>query len=214
MLCARTRPEYALSVSVVTPASNARSADQDVGEPRDPGKTALTPESIAGGGILAETAREVEALEAEQRERESAQERLAHRLTAATGTMTFVVLNLFWFASWIVLNLPGMPTVFDPFPFALLTMLVSLEAIILSVLVLISENAQSRRAERRASIDMHVNVLAEREITRLIELVTDIHKTLGLTPPPPDEREMATPTHLVEVANSLDAVSQAEDKHA
>jgi uncharacterized membrane protein len=174
----------------------------------------MNPASVEDEGVLAETAREVEALEAEQRERESRQERLAHRLTAATGTMKFVVINLIWFASWIVLNLPGMPTGFDPFPFALLTMLVSLEAIILSVLVLISENAQSRRAERRASIDMQVNVLAEREITRLVELVTEIHKELGLAPPPREDSEMATPTHLVEVASSLDAVSQAEDERA
>jgi uncharacterized membrane protein len=174
---------------------------------------ATTAESKPGGGVLAQTAQEVEALEAEQRERESLQERLANAVTTATGSMTFVVINLVWFAAWIIVNLPGMPLRFDPFPSPLLTMLVSLEAIILAVLVLISENAQSRRAEHRARIDMQVNVLAEREVTRLVELVTEIHEKLGLTPPPRDERnEMATPTPLKEVASSLDAVS--EDEHA
>ena len=161
--------------------------------------------------VLAQTAQEVAALEEDQRQNESFQARLAHRVTAATGSLTFIAANLAWFAVWIGMNLPGMPTEFDPFPFSLLTMLVSLEAIVLSVLVLISENAQSQRDDRRARIDMQVNVLAEREITRLVGLVSEIHEKLGLTPPPREgRREMATPTHLTEVANSLDAASKGE----
>jgi len=172
-------------------------------------------QSRLGTGVLAETAQEVEALEAEEREREPLQERLADRITAATGTLTFVAINVIWFAAWIILNLPGMSTRFDSFPFPLLTMLVSLEAIILAVFVLISENAQSRRAERRARIDMQVNVLAEREITRLVKLVAEIHERLGLTPPPREEHsEMATPTHLDEVADALDAVAEATAERA
>jgi len=165
--------------------------------------------STPGAGVLAQTAQEVEALEAEERDREPLQERVANRITAATGTLTFVAINVIWFATWIVLNLPVMPTRFDTFPFPLLTMLVSLEAIILAVFVLISENAQSQRAERRARIDMQVNVLAEREITRLVEMVAEIHGKLGLARPPDDEHsEMATPTHLDEVAGALDAVER------
>ena len=200
-----------MSVSVVDQASEAsgsRSEAPKVGT-RDEAD-ATTAASAAGGGVVAQTAQEVEALEAEQRGKESLQERIAHRFTAATGTMTFVLINLVWFASWISLNLPAMPTRFDPFPFPLLTMLVSLEAIVLSVLVLISENAQARSAERRASIDMQVNVLAEREVTRLVELVSEIHEKLGLSPPHREEREMSRPTHLTEVARAHDEASPPE----
>ncbi|HEX2258602.1 MAG TPA: DUF1003 domain-containing protein [Actinomycetota bacterium] len=93
-----------------------------------------------------------------------AQTRVADRITAFSGSMTFVYLHVAWFAFWIAINeglhLLGLPR-FDPFPFGLLTMIVSLEAIFLGTFVLISQNRQSQRADIRSQLDFENNVRSE-----------------------------------------------------
>lgn len=96
-------------------------------------------------------------------------ERLSDFLTRVAGDIRFVYFNFLWFASWIVLNthiIPGLEP-FDPFPFGLLTMIVSLEAIFLSLFVLISQNRQTVREKVRNDIEYEVNIQAEREIKEL-----------------------------------------------
>lgn len=129
-----------------------------------------------------------------------------------TGSMLFAAINAVWFIVWIAVNLPGSPWVFDPFPFALLTMVVSLEAIGLSIFVLISENSQARRADRLARLEMQVNVIAEREITKLLDLVTDIHDQLGLAGGlTPELREMRSETRLADIAEAMDSARPEGD---
>ena len=93
----------------------------------------------------------------------SDQDRLADAITRFAGSMSFVYLHVGWFAVWIVLNagLVGSAVVFDDFPFGLLTMIVSLEAIFLSTFVMISQNREATRAEVRASLDFETNLTAE-----------------------------------------------------
>jgi uncharacterized membrane protein len=76
-----------------------------------------------------------------------------------------------WFAVRILANVGwfGIEP-FDPFPFGLLTTIVSLEAIFLSTFVLVSQNRQSAIADRRAQLDLQINLLAEYEVTRLLKL--------------------------------------------
>jgi uncharacterized membrane protein len=92
----------------------------------------------------------------------SDQDRAADAITRFAGSMSFVYLHLGWFAVWIVLNvgLVGSTFVFDDFPFGLLTMIVSLEAIFLSTFVMISQNREATRAEVRASLDFETNLTA------------------------------------------------------
>jgi uncharacterized membrane protein len=164
-------------------------------------------------GVLEGTAREAATLEAKERSKERTQDRVADRITAATGTLAFVGINVACFAVWIMLNLSGMPTRFDPFPFAFLTIIVPFEAMILAVFVLISENAQARRAERRARLEMQVNILAEREISKLVGLVAEIHEHLGLHGHVGEEvREMQGATRLEHVAEAVEAMeAELED---
>src|SRR6185312_8650424 len=83
---------------------------------------------------------------------------------------------------WIVINEGWIPEFapFDPFPFNLLTTAVSLEAIVLTVVVLISQNFQSRIADMRAELDFEINVRAEKEVTKLIAMVRQIQEQLGI----------------------------------
>src|SRR4029077_1205632 len=94
-------------------------------------------------------------LEEEQLRARSISERIAAAFTRAAGTATFAIAHLVWFTVWIVVNSTWARGIerfdpFDPFPFNLLTMLVSLEAIFLSIWILISQNQMTRQADRRA----------------------------------------------------------------
>ena len=88
------------------------------------------------------------------------QDRIADVITSFSGRMIFVYVHVVWFGAWILLNAGnfGVPP-FDPYPYGLLTMMVSLEAIFLSTFVLISQDRFSREAEHRAKLDMHIGLL-------------------------------------------------------
>jgi uncharacterized membrane protein len=111
----------------------------------------------------------------------SLQDRVADVLTAFSGSMAFVYLHAIWFAVWIVLNRGWFGTrPFDPFPYGLLTMIVSLEAIFLSTFVLVSQNRMSVMADKRADLDLQINLLAEHEVTRILTLVDAMAKRMGV----------------------------------
>jgi uncharacterized membrane protein len=92
-----------------------------------------------------------------------AQDRLADAITNFSGSMSFVWIHSAWFAIWVAVNLGAMGAalVFDQYPFGLLTLVVSLEAIFLTTFVMISQNRQAARADVRAEIDFENNVRAE-----------------------------------------------------
>jgi CRP/FNR family transcriptional regulator, cyclic AMP receptor protein len=97
-------------------------------------------------------------------------ERLTDWIAWFSGSLQFLALTAVWFAVWIAVNtLPlGVP-VFDPFPFGLLTMIVSLEAIFLSCFVLISQNRQAEKDHLRSDVEYEINIKAEMEIAHLHE---------------------------------------------
>jgi len=96
-----------------------------------------------------------------------------------SGSMQFLIINGLWFLFWIVANtLPVGVNQFDPFPFGLLTMIVSLEAIFLSCFVLISQNRQAAKDKIRADVEYEVNIKAELEIAHLHEKVDHIHEEI------------------------------------
>lgn len=104
--------------------------------------------------------------------KKSMQDRFSDAITAFVGSMEFVYMHIAWFFLWIVWNMGffALP-VFDPYPFGLLTMIVSLEAIFLSTFVLISQNRMSVMADQRADLDLHVNLLAEYEVTKMLRII-------------------------------------------
>ena len=91
------------------------------------------------------------------------QDVVADRVTAFAGSLNFVYIHSAWFLVWIILNvgLIGAGLKFDPFPFGLLTMIVSLEAIFLSTFVMVSQNRQAKRADLRAQLEFETNLRAE-----------------------------------------------------
>ena len=109
------------------------------------------------------------------------QDRIADVITSFSGRMLFAYVHIVWFGVWIVLNTGWFGLhAFDPFPYGLLTMIVSLEAIFLSTFVLISQNRLSEETERRADLDLHIGLLTEHELTRVLQMLDAIQDNLGI----------------------------------
>jgi uncharacterized membrane protein len=110
-------------------------------------------------------------------QRQALEDRISGAITDFAGSMRFVYIHTLWFGMWITVNAGLLLAIglhiipFDPFPFGLLTLVVSLEAIYLSTFVMIAQNRQSALADARAQADYAVNVKAEAETARLLHLV-------------------------------------------
>lgn len=122
--------------------------------------------------------------------------KLSDDLTAITGTPTFLFFNAYFFVIWVVLNTGILPfiTPFDPYPFGFLTMMVSLEAIFLSIFVLISQNRSAYISTLRDEVHLQLNIRAEREITKTLEVLSTIRKKMGITEYDPELEQMLQET--------------------
>lgn len=106
--------------------------------------------------------------------------RFADRATRFIGSVRFLVLQTIATLGWIAWNsgvTGGAP--FDPYPFQALTLVLSIEAIVLTALVLISQNRMSDVQERRAEVDLQINLLDEKETTRILQIVDAIAVKVG-----------------------------------
>jgi uncharacterized membrane protein len=116
------------------------------------------------------------------------QERLADGITSFSGRMSFVYFHVLWFGAWLLLNTGRLGIApFDPYPYGLLTMIVSLEAIFLSTFVLISQNRLGEESDRRADLDLHIGLLTEAELTRVLTMLHAIQDKLGIACDAPEE---------------------------
>lgn len=107
-------------------------------------------------------------------------DRVAEFVAQFCGSITFVWIHAVLFAAWIGWNvLPKLPH-FDPYPFTFLTLCVSLEAIFLSSFILISQNYEMRITERRNQLDLQINLLAEQENTKMLQLLDRMARKMGL----------------------------------
>ncbi|MDQ6800117.1 MAG: DUF1003 domain-containing protein [Acidobacteriota bacterium] len=106
-------------------------------------------------------------------------QRVADWIAWFSGSMLFLLLNGLWFVIWIIINtFPVGLARFDPYPFGLLTMIVSLEAIFLSCFVLISQNRQAEKDRIRGNIEYDVNIKAELEIAHMHEKVDRLYEQM------------------------------------
>lgn len=139
-----------------------------------------TPEELTGA-----VQRNIQALVALRREfeaRKTGQHRVADAITRFAGSMGFVGGHALLVIAWLIINTGHVPSVrpFDPYPFVMLAMIASVEAIFLTAFVLISQNRMSELADQRADLDLQIGLLAEQEITHVIGLLDAMSKQLGL----------------------------------
>jgi uncharacterized membrane protein len=114
--------------------------------------------------------------------------RLADKATRFIGSVRFLVLQTIATLAWIAWNVLA-PNAFDPYPFQALTLALSIEAILLTALVLISQNRMADVQERRAEVDLQINLLDEKETTRILQIVDAIAQKVGADVKRDDELE-------------------------
>jgi uncharacterized membrane protein len=157
--------------------------------------------------------RNIEALRRWREEEESRatlQERVAGVITRFSGSITFVYVHIATYGFWIVANLGWLPGVspWDP-TFVILAMVASVEAIFLSTFILITQNGMALSAERRAELDVQIGLLAEAEITKLVELVSEIAERMKV--PDAEEQGVEEMKRRVKPEAVLEAIEQSEE---
>jgi uncharacterized membrane protein len=132
------------------------------------------------------------ALKAAHTSKRTVIERIAVGATRIAGSTTFLMAHLVWFIIWIAWNTGTLrvPPI-DPFPFGLLTTIVSLEAIVLSIFVLIGQSREGKIAELRDELTLQINLRIEAEVTKNLQLVAGLYTRMGYRFSEDDElREM------------------------
>ena len=158
-------------------------------------------------------ARNIAALERRRREEAAEatfQDRLAQAIARFSGSMAFVYVHLALYGFWIAANLgavPGVPA-WDP-TFVALAMIASVEAIFLSTFILINQNRMAAAADKRADLDLQISLLAEHELTRVVEMVDAIADHLGIRHRAREEVDELKRDVAPEAV--LDAISSTED---
>ncbi len=149
----------------------------------------------------------IKSLKAEADKKRKITEKIADTMTAACGSITFLVFNVFWFALWVVWNMGFIPGLkpFDPYPFGLLTMIVSLEAIILAIFVLISQNRGAKVDDLREEVDLQVDIITEQELTKLMTMVALLLEKNGVDISKDEELQgMLRPTNFDKIKKALE----------
>lgn len=151
------------------------------------------------------TRRAIRAIKSEYAGSRTVVECFSDALTRLASSTRFLVAHALWFATWVLWNsgqLGARP--FDPFPFGLLTMVVSLEAIFLSIFVLMSQARESAIAELREELTLQVNLRVEEEVTKTLQLVAGLYTRMGYRVSDDAElEEMLRPLDAAEIERSL-----------
>jgi uncharacterized membrane protein len=146
--------------------------------------------------------------EEEALERRSRSERLADGVGLFAGSLPFVVLHLVLVVAWLLVNCGKIhgAKLFDPYPFSLLGVIFAVEAVILSSFILMRQNRMMRRGERRDHLNLQVDLLAEKEITTVLQMVRAICGQMGLHNIAADRdiRELSQNTSIESLSQSLE----------
>jgi uncharacterized membrane protein len=156
----------------------------------------------------AQNIKAVARLEEKSRAKRSIGACVSDAITTLVGNEWSVSLHAVWFATWLIVNTGWTPLPkFDPFPFSLLTSIVSLEAIFLTLFVLASQNRLTREADKRAHLDLQVNLLAEQEMTVVLRMLQELCDRFELTDTTHSEefKALLKRTDVKSLADRLDA---------
>ena len=133
-------------------------------------------------------------------------EKIADWMTSKFGSITFLLLNALLFVVWILINTNQIQSIspFDPFPFSLLTTIVSLEAIMLAIFVLISQNRSSKVDDLREETHLQLNLISEREVTKLMKMISILLEKQGVDlSQDPELKKMLKPISEEEIEEKL-----------
>jgi uncharacterized membrane protein len=153
---------------------------------------------------------EIASLEREESRTLSRSERISVAVTSAAGTFTCAILHVAVLGIWCAWNTVGPRALrWDPYPFGLLTMIVSMEGVVLAILVLITQNRMSRQTDRRDHLDLQISLLAEQEMTMVLRLLSRISEHLGVHA---DNRENDEARQLMQDTNVYELMEELRRK--
>jgi uncharacterized membrane protein len=146
-------------------------------------------------------------MEHEFLDQRTTKDRIGDAIAGFAGTMTFVIAHVVGLLLWFIVNSGVIPFIrpFDPYPYVLLTMMVSLEGVLLSTFILMKQNRMSRRADRRDHLNLQVDLLAETEITKILQIQRQLCRHFGL--PQIDDKmtaELSQHTAVEDLAHELE----------
>jgi uncharacterized membrane protein len=174
----------------------------------DAGATPRTPAIRSVSTHMERNVRAIAQLEHDAMAERSSADRLSDAIARVAGSSAFVIAHIAFFTVWISLNVGFVASVpiFDPYPFSFLTLVVSLEAIFLSIFVLMSQNRAARLADRRAHLDLQVDLLAERELTAMLHMLRALcaKEKVVLDDVGTDVNDLLEETDVTELASNLD----------
>ncbi|MBL7036221.1 DUF1003 domain-containing protein [Candidatus Microgenomates bacterium] len=156
----------------------------------------------------------IKSFEAKELKKRSWAIRMADRLATFFGSIQFLILTFVFFALWIVVNkglIPGI-AIFDPYPYVLLITTVSLEAIVLTVVVLMSQNRQNYVSTLREEIDFQVDLVTEKEISKALKLLVKIAQKQGITITDKEIGEMVDDVEVSYIERRLQAQMNPKTK--
>jgi uncharacterized membrane protein len=160
-----------------------------------------SPESTCGA--IRRNIEAVRKMEEEFANRRSLSDRIADTIGGFSGTPAFVAIHVAFFGGWILWNSTPGTRKFDPFPFLLLSVVVSIEAIFLSTFVLMKQNRMSKREDLRAHLDLQINLLSEREMTLVLQLLQRISTRLGVRLSTEEIEQLTEETSIEDLATQL-----------
>ena len=142
----------------------------------------------------------------------STAEQVSDWIACTAGSGPILILHVMWFGAWVTLNAGVIPGVrpLDPFPFPFLTMTVSLEAIFLALVVLASQNRLARQSDKRSHLDLQIDLLAEREMTAVLQLLQDIarHLEVPTTVTPEQLQDLMKKTDLRHLTHRMEELAE------
>ena len=165
---------------------------------------------VAAADPMAYNVEAIAKLEHEELHRRSSGEKVSDFFVSLMGSMPFLLFHVVWFAAWFLINLgaiPGVPA-FDPFPFGILTLIVSSEGVFLAIFILISQNRMTRQSDKRGHLDLQVNMLAEQEMTMMLQMQRQLCEHLGVEV----DSIKAEAAHLMRETDVEEMLSTLEEK--
>ena len=169
------------------------------------------PRHESEASAAARNVEEIAKLERQSLDDLSRAERTSIAITDAAGTPLSALLHLVVFAGWMAWNSAAPSSLrFDPYPFGLLTMGVSMEGVLLAVLILITQNRMSSQTDRRDRLDLQVNLLSEQEMTMVLRMLHRISDKLGVGA---DDHERDQARKLMEHTNIYELMEALKNKY-
>ncbi len=142
-------------------------------------------------------------------------ERVADRFAAVVGSWTFIIIQSLLLAAWVVLNCLAWAYQWDPYPFILLNLALSFQAAYASPIIMMSQNRQSRLAERQHRLDLQINLLAEQETTEILRLLRKLCEHTGVPMEgDPNVAALEQATKPEQVLRQIERVEKAVEKNS